>query len=226
MNPRVCVALIELGIKVFISYLIGALNGALIVGRFYGNVDIRTQGSGNAGGTNALRTQGKFFAFLVMAIDIAKGVLPPLLLPSLVLPFSGIDPEVSRYWLMLACGLAAIVGHCYPVWFQFSGGKGAATTIGVLAATAPQLLIPCMFVWLGLLAVFGYVGLATMGAALSLPVYQYFFAQQFNSDLVVFSALVAVLIVYTHRSNVRGLLEGSKSRDFQFSLLGILRKQG
>ena len=216
----------ELGIKVFISYLIGALNGALIVGRLRGNVDIRTQGSGNAGGTNALRTQGKLFAFFVMAIDIGKGVLPPLILPSLELPLSGIDPAVSRYWLMLACGLAAIVGHCYPVWFQFSGGKGAATTIGVLAVTAPQLLVPCVVVWLGLLLVFGYVGLATIGAAVSLPVFQLFFAPDFNPDLVVFGSLVAALVLFTHRTNVRTLLQGSKSPDLRFSVLGKLRKQG
>ena len=127
--------MLELGFKVFVSYLAGSLNGSLIVGRLFGGIDIRQSGSGNAGGTNALRTQGKLFTFLVMVIDIGKGVLPVLLLPGLEIPGIGLDPAVSRDWLMFTCGAAAIFGHCYPVWFEFRGGKGAATTLGVLAAT-------------------------------------------------------------------------------------------
>ena len=105
--------MLELGLKVLLSYLAGALNGALIVGKLAGGIDIRTLGSGNAGGTNALRTQGKWFAFRVMVIDVGKGYLPPWLLPALALPGVPLDPEVSRTWLALACAGAAVVG---PSW--------------------------------------------------------------------------------------------------------------
>ncbi len=91
--------MLELGLKIFLSYLLGSINGALLIGRARG-VDIRQHGSGNAGGTNALRTQGKAFAIGVMAIDILKGVIPPLLLPLLAIPGVPLDPDVSREWLV------------------------------------------------------------------------------------------------------------------------------
>ena len=163
--------MLELGLKVLLSYLIGALNGALIVGKLAGGVDIRKLGSGNAGGTNALRTQGKWFAVRVMVIDVGKGFLPPLLLPALALPGVPLDPDVSRTWLTLACAGAAVVGHCYPVWFDFKGGKGAATAVGALLAIAPALTLPALVVWSLVLTTTGFVGLATMLAAAVLPVW-------------------------------------------------------
>jgi len=149
--------MLELGVKVLISYLLGSLNGSLVVGRFY-DVDIRSVGSGNAGGTNALRTQGKLFAFIVMLIDVGKGYLPVALLPAVALPGVSVDPDVSRTWLTLACAGAAVVGHCYPVWFDFKGGKGAATAIGALIAIAPVLLIPALLAFVIVLITSGYVG--------------------------------------------------------------------
>jgi glycerol-3-phosphate acyltransferase PlsY len=211
--------MLELGFKVFLSYLCGSMNGALLVGQLYGGVDIRKVGSGNAGGTNALRTQGKLFAFLVLGIDIAKGVAPVLLLPALAWPF-GIDPAISRDWITFACGGAAIFGHCYPVWFQFAGGKGAATTLGVLGAIATPLLFPAALTWFGALLLFGYVGLATVLAAFSVPA---FIAARGiaadNVDLFVFFMLVAVFVAYTHRSNLRRLLRGESKPDISFRLL-------
>jgi len=157
--------LLELGIKVVLSYLAGSLNGALIVGRLFGGVDIRKQGSGNAGGTNALRTQGKGFALLVMVVDVGKGALPVMLLPALAIGGVGLDPAVSREWLVFACAAAAIFGHCYPVWFDFAGGKGAATTMGVVAVVAPIVILPAMVTWVGIIFIIGSVGLATVLAA-------------------------------------------------------------
>jgi glycerol-3-phosphate acyltransferase PlsY len=112
--------MLELGVKLLIAYLFGTLLGSLILGRLRG-VDIRSMGSGNAGATNALRTQGKLFGFLVLLIDMTKGAVVVWWLPSAVLPDMGIDPEVSREWLTVACGFAVIVGHVYPVWFDFCG---------------------------------------------------------------------------------------------------------
>lgn len=210
--------MLELGFKVFISYLAGSLNGALLVGRLYGGVDIRTQGSGNAGGTNALRTQGKLFAALVMFIDIAKGVLPVLLLPGLAFP-TALDDSISREWLTYACAAAAIFGHCYPVWHQFKGGKGAATTLGALAALAPAVILPATVTWLIVLFVGGYVGLATVLAAFSMPVYLAVTDYAVNINLIVFTAVVALFVAYTHRSNLRKLMRGEGKPDISFNLL-------
>ncbi|HJP05756.1 MAG: acyl-phosphate glycerol 3-phosphate acyltransferase [Chromatiales bacterium] len=212
--------MLELGFKVFISYLVGSLNGALLVGRLFGGVDIRKVGSGNAGGTNALRTQGLPFALLVMVVDIAKGILPVIFVPSLVVPLIPLDPHISREWLTFACGAATIFGHCYPVWFEFAGGKGAATTLGVLAGIAPGLVVPAGAVWILSLLISGYVGLATVLAAASLPVYVLLTAWPQESGMVLFTGIVAAFIVYTHRSNIRSLLAGETSRDISFSLFG------
>jgi len=210
---------LELGLKVFIAYLAGSLNGALLVGWLNGGVDIRKVGSGNAGGTNALRTQGKLFAALVLLVDIGKGVLPVLFLPGLDLPGVGLDPEVSREWLTYACGGAAIFGHCYPVWFQFAGGKGAATTLGVLAAVAPLTILPAAAAWFGVLMIFGYVGLATIVSAFVIPVFVAFTDWPDQPGLFLFTSLVALFVAYTHRSNIRKLMQGQTRPDIGFSLM-------
>jgi len=204
--------MLELGLKVLLSYLVGALNGALIVGKLAGGVDIRTLGSGNAGGTNALRTQGKWFAFRVMVIDVAKGFLPPWLLPTLVLPGVSLDPEISRIWLTLACAGAAVVGHCYPVWFDFKGGKGAATAIGALLGIAPGLILPALFVWCLVVTTTGFVGLATMLAAAALPVWVGLTQLPECRELFWFLVALALFIIFTHRGNIQRLLEGRENR--------------
>jgi glycerol-3-phosphate acyltransferase PlsY len=203
--------MLELGVKILLSYLVGALNGSLVLGKLYG-VDIRSVGSGNAGGTNALRTQGVWFAALVMIIDIGKGYVPSHFLPGLALPGIPLDPEVSRTWLMLACAGASIAGHCYPVWFDFAGGKGAATTVGALLAIAPGLLIPGAAVFATVLILSGYVGLATMTSIVALPAYVA--ATQFAQSraLVIFLMLLAAFVIYTHRSNIQRMREGRENR--------------
>jgi glycerol-3-phosphate acyltransferase PlsY len=204
--------MLELGLKVLLGYLVGSLTGALIVGKLAGGIDIRTQGSGNAGGTNALRTQGKWFALRVILIDIGKGFLPPWLLPALVLPGVPLDPELSRTWLMLACAGASVIGHCYPVWFGFAGGKGAATAIGALLGIAPILALPAMLVWVLVLLTTGYVGLATMLAAIAVPLWLLTSGFEGQFPLLVFSTCLALFIVFTHRANIRRLQSGTENR--------------
>jgi glycerol-3-phosphate acyltransferase PlsY len=216
--------LLELGFKVFLSYLAGSLNGALLIGWLFGGVDIRKSGSGNAGGTNALRTQGKLFACLVILVDIGKGVLPVIFLPTFYFAFIGDDPAVSREWLTYACAGAAIFGHCYPVWFEFKGGKGAATALGVIAAISPVLLIPVAIAWFGTLFIFGYVGLATIVAVITIPVYLLATGGSGQLDLIIFTSIVAGFIIYTHRSNVRKLATGEASPDIHSSLFRRLRR--
>ena len=211
--------MLELGFKVFIAYIAGSLNGALFVGALYGGIDIRKLGSGNAGGTNALRTQGKLFAVLVLLVDIGKGVLPVLLLPGLDLSGIGLDSDISREWLAYACGGAAIFGHCYPVWFQFMGGKGAATTLGVLAAVAPITLLPAALIWFGILFVFGYVGLATVLSVVAIPVFVFLTDWPDQPGLFLFTSLIALFVAYTHRSNIQKLAQGQAKPDISFSLM-------
>jgi len=203
--------MLELGIKILISYLLGSLNGSLIIGGFSG-VDIRSVGSRNAGGTNALRTQGVWFALGVMVIDVGKGFIPAWLFPSLGLPGVPIDPMISRTWLMLACGSASVVGHCYPVWFNFAGGKGAATTIGMLIAVAPGLLLPGLLTFAGVLVLTGFVGLATMTSVSVMPIVLWFRAESDSLPTVLTLAMLALFIIYTHRSNIGRMMHGEESR--------------
>src|SRR5580704_6432573 len=200
--------MLELGVKTLIAYLLGALLGSLILGKLRG-VDIRSQGSGNAGATNALRTQGKLFALCVLIIDIVKGVWAVRYLPSL--PLVPTDPGVSREWLELACGLAVIVGHVYPVWFGFRGGKGAATMVGVVAAIDPGLLALMLATWFGVLLLSGFVSLATMLAGAAL-VAGALVLWQGNPPLIGFCAVLALFIVFTHRSNIARLRAGNENR--------------
>ena len=202
--------MLELGIKSLIAYLIGALLGSLILGRLRG-VDIRSMGSGNAGATNALRTQGKLFGFLVLLIDVGKGMLVVHFLPSAVLPLIGPDPEVSREWLKLACAAAVIVGHVYPVWFGFRGGKGAATMVGVIAALELRLVLPLLVAWLLVLVLSGYVGLATILAGVTLLAAVYVL-EPGNTPLLGFCASLAAFIIFTHRSNIKRMWAGKENR--------------
>jgi glycerol-3-phosphate acyltransferase PlsY len=202
--------MLELGIKTLIAYLVGALLGSLILGRLRG-VDIRSMGSGNAGATNALRTQGKLFGLLVLLIDVAKGVLVVRWLPAAALPLVGIDPALSREWLTLACAAAVIVGHVYPVWYGFRGGKGAATMVGVVAALELRLALALLVSWLLVLVLSGYVGLATMLAGLTLVAAVYVL-EPGNTPLLCFCALLAAFIVFTHRSNIKRMWAGNENR--------------
>lgn len=202
--------MLELGLKILIAYLLGTLLGSLILGWLRG-VDIRRMGSGNAGATNALRTQGRVFGFLVLIVDIAKGLFAVWWLPAVVLPGVGSDPDLPRQWLTLACGFAVIVGHVYPVWFGFRGGKGAATVVGVVAGLELRLIVPLLLCWFVVMALTGYVGLATMlsGAALVIAVY---WLEPSNIPLLCFCAAVAVFVVYTHRSNIARMRSGQEHR--------------
>ncbi len=204
--------MLELGLKTLLSYLIGSLNGSLLLGKIMGGPDIRTVGSGNPGGTNALRARGKWFALGVMIIDVGKGFIAVSWLPGMLISSIRPDPLLSENFLTLACAGAVVVGHCYPLWFGFSGGKGAATTVGALMALSPALLVPGVFTWLLVVATTGYVGLATMIAAVVLPVFVALTRLPGDFELFVFLVVLALLIVYTHRSNVSRMLRRQENR--------------
>ena len=204
--------MLELGLKFTLAYLLGGALGSLLVGHFRGGVDIRKIGSGNPGGTNALRTQGKMFALLVMIIDVGKGILAAALIPPLVLPFVGLDPDVDRSIVPYAAAFGAIVGHVFPVWFGFRGGKGGATAAGLLVYLAPVTGAVMLVAWLLIVLLTGFVGLATVGAALVALAVIAFTALPEQVGLFLFACATASLVIFAHRGNIRRMLNGP-SRD-------------
>ncbi len=190
--------------KVIAAYLVGSISGSLVLGKLR-HVDIRQSGSGNAGGTNALRSQGVAFALAVVVIDIGKGALAA----GLIAPAWGHGP-VSMLTLQGACGLAAIVGHMYPVYFGFRGGKGVATFAGVMLVLAPLAVAGAIAILLLTVVVTGYVGLGSILAAVSSVALVWLIKPA--TELVVFCALAAAVIVYAHRVNITRLRDGTEHR--------------
>ena len=211
--------MLELGVKTLLAYLLGSLIGSLLVGQLRGGVDIRKLGSGNAGGTNALRTQGWSFAAWVMIIDIGKGWVAAGLLAPLDLPGLGIDPRVDRDWLAVACATAVVLGHVYPVWYGFRGGKGAATLIGVLVGLKPAAILPVFGVWLAIVMVSGFVGLGTMLAVAFFPAYLVISEAQPSTAMLTFGCLMTLFVCYTHRGNIERMRTGTESRAKRLWLL-------
>jgi glycerol-3-phosphate acyltransferase PlsY len=213
--------MLALGIRCLLAYLLGSLMGSLIVGRFYGGVDIRTQGSGNAGGTNALRTQGKVFALWVMLIDVGKGVAAVALVPVIPLPVTG-GEVLTGPWTAALCGMLCIVGHVFPLFFGFRGGKGAATYVGVTAVLAPVALLPGLVVFAMSLTLTGYVGLSTILSAWTVAVFALVWAGA-ASPFFAFALAMGCFITYTHRANIARLRAGNENR---FHRAMIWRKKG
>jgi glycerol-3-phosphate acyltransferase PlsY len=212
--------MLDLGLKFTLAYFLGGVMGALLIGTLRGGVDIRQLGSGNAGGTNALRTQGRAFAAGVMVIDIGKGILAVAVIPGLSLPFVAADPIVDSDLLLHAVAIGAVLGHIFPIWYQFRGGKGGATAAGLLCYLAPTLAAPIIGLWVALVFFTGYVGLATICATAAAAFYLGVFVLPEDQTLFVFACLVALLTVYTHRSNIQRMWLGEESRFGRFFGLG------
>jgi acyl phosphate:glycerol-3-phosphate acyltransferase len=213
--------LLELGLKTLIGYLLGSVVGALFIGQFRG-VDIRTMGSGNAGGTNALRTQGWAFAAGTVVIDVGKGWIAAGWLPGISLPGVPGDPTIARDWLAVCCAAGAVAGHVWPLWHGFRGGKGGATLAGTLLAFAPILLALAVASWLLVAVLVGFVALATMVAAVSVAVATWF-APLATGSLVAYTVAMAMLVVWAHRSNLARMRAGAEPR---LGALWLLRPRG
>ena len=204
--------MLELGVKFLLSYFLGSVMGALLIGRLRGGVDIRTAGSGNAGGTNALRTQGWLFALGVVVIDIGKGAIGAGLIPALDLPFIDDGADVSFDWLVVCCAAAAVMGHVWPIWHEFRGGKGAATLIGTLIVMSPTLIAPVLIAWSAVLVLTGYVGLSTMCAGITAPLWLALTTLPANQPLFIYCVAMAAYLVFSHRSNIRRMRAGTENR--------------
>jgi glycerol-3-phosphate acyltransferase PlsY len=193
-------------IKIILSYLLGSVSGSLLLGKLR-KVDIRGQGSGSAGGTNAFRTQGLIFALAVVVIDVGKGFIAAWWIAAM--DFGGSSMILEPSVLMMVCGFAAVLGHCFPIWHGFRGGKGAATAVGAVIVIEPWLLLPLLITWLVTLVLTGYVGLSTVFAGFSMVPASWWMS---DPNLMVFSIVLALFLLFTHRENMRRLRAGTEYR--------------
>jgi acyl phosphate:glycerol-3-phosphate acyltransferase len=183
------------------AYLLGSVPFAIVVVRVFRGVDVRTQGSGNAGATNVLRTAGKGLAVATMALDVGKGILAVCLMRSLTY-----DPR----WLG-AAAVAATLGHVFPVWFGFRGGKGVATAIGGFGVLAPWAVLAVVAAFVVVVAATRYVSLGSVTAACLLPLAMRLLFHAPDAEVVA-AAAAALLLVVSHRANIRRLLDGTERR--------------
>jgi glycerol-3-phosphate acyltransferase PlsY len=209
----------ELIVKLILSYLLGSISGSMLMGNLKGT-DIRKMGSGNAGSTNAFRTMGTAFALGVVCIDVLKGFIAVKFVPYLklggILTTNSIDIE------LLVCGMGVVMGHVYPIYHGLKGGKGAGTMVGVLAALFPMYLIIGLPIWLMVLVFTGYVGLSTIIAGIILPISTaFYFEEGLGTPFGIFTMIISLFIIFTHRSNIRRMLDGNENR---FEKAMIFRK--
>lgn len=184
------------------AYLLGAIPTSWVAAQLGAGIDLRVHGSKNLGATNLYRVLGWRYAIPVGAFDIAKGTAPTLLLP----------PRIgSGDWIPLAIGTAAILGHVFSVFVKFRGGKGVATSAGVVLALAPVPLLAAAVAWAAVLRGTGYMSLASITGALVFPVAAWALGTS-NPYIVPVGALIAAFIVFTHRANIGRLLAGTESR--------------
>ena len=197
----------------FLAYLLGSIPTAVWVGKALHGIDVREHGSGNAGATNVIRVLGWKSGIPVMIVDIGKGwlaaSLPLLLKVHLNLPDTNSGLITT---LQIIAGMAAIIGHVFPIFAGFRGGKGVGSTFGVLLSLNPLLTLSCMGVFLIVLFITGYVSVSSMSAGLAFPILLF---TVFNTPSImfrVFSVFVAIALIITHRKNIKRLLRGEESK--------------
>ena len=216
--------LVYLIILIIISYLTGSTPTSIIIGRITKNIDIREHGSGNAGGTNVFRVLGWKPALIVVIIDVFKGWLPAAIFAP-AFYYAQIIPDLGV--LQILCGFSAVLGHTYTVFAGFKGGKGVGTLGGMLIALFPTAFPFCLAIAVITVMLTGYVSLASILAAVSLPIFllllpPFFGANPAALSLMVFSLLIPWFITFTHRSNIQRLRSGEENR---FEKAMIFRKK-
>ncbi|MBO6793524.1 MAG: glycerol-3-phosphate 1-O-acyltransferase PlsY [Balneolaceae bacterium] len=203
-----------------ISYVLGSIPSAIWVGKIYKGVDVREHGSGNAGTTNTFRVLGVPAGVTVFAMDFMKGFVPSFWLSAIAFDlFAG--PLAPPNWdveafLKIACGLFAVIGHMFPIFARFKGGKGAATACGMLFGVEP-ISIAISFTLFGIIVyVTKYVSLASITATFIYPItlliMRYGLQQDIDGSIIVFALIVASGIIYKHKSNIQRLLDGTESK--------------
>jgi len=194
------------------AYLLGSIATAVWTGKLFHNVDVREHGSGNAGATNVIRVLGWKTGIPVLLFDVIKGWLAAML-PV----FFGLADEgtalLTNYQIL--AGIAAVLGHIFPVFAGFRGGKGVATIFGVLLAIHPLLTISCLGVFILVMLATGYVSLSSMSAGLAFPLFLFIFFETASVFFEIFSIIVAIALIITHRKNLKRLLKGEESKLFK-----------
>ena len=194
---------------IVIAYLIGSIPTALIISRRFFGVDIRDYGSGNMGATNTFRVLGSRYGTIVMILDMMKGMAAVMLYNFLPYYFHN---EIERTNFMIGLGLSAVVGHIFPVFAGFRGGKGVATLFGMILAVQPIVAVSCVGVFILVLFLTRYVSLSSILAALCLPICVLWIWNEHEVMYRVFAILVAALVVFTHQKNIGRILRGVESR--------------
>ena len=194
---------------IIVAYLIGSIPTALIISKRFFGIDIRDYGSGNMGATNTFRVLGSRYGTIVMICDIAKGIFAALLFSFLPYYYHN---ELERINFMIGLGLSAVVGHIFPLFANFKGGKGVATLLGMIIAVQPVVAASCVGVFLLVLYLTRYVSLSSILGALMLPICVLWIWNEHEVMYRVFALLVAFLVIITHQKNISRLLKGVESR--------------
>lgn len=189
-------------IAIAASYLLGSVSFSIIIARFMGKIDIRQHGSGNAGATNTLRVLGKGPGIAVFLLDIAKGVIAAVIGYAL-------NPY-GNDWVPVICGLAAIIGHNWPIFFRFKGGKGISTTVGAMISLVPLPVVIAGLVAILIIAVTRYVSLGSIIFAVLLPII--LAIGDWEQPYIWGAVVVALLAIYRHRKNIVKLLNGTENK--------------
>ncbi len=194
---------------IIVAYLIGSIPTSVWVSKFFFGIDIREYGSGNAGATNSFRVMGPRLGTLVMVVDMLKGFAAVKL--AYLLPFY-IDNDIARTGLMIGLGLAAVLGHIFPIWADFRGGKGVATLFGLVLGISPWTALCCVGIFLVVLYITRFVSLSSILASIAFPVFILVIFNVENQAYRVFAIAVALLVILTHQKNISRLLRGSESK--------------
>ena len=198
-------------ISLILAYLIGSVPTSYIFAKLLKKVDIRQHGSGNVGATNVFRVVGKGPAIFVLVLDILKGVFACVFIPYILLNNTiGVTLGLDGYQILL--GIAVISGHVWSVFLKFKGGKGVATTAGVVMVLAPGILTMCLVIWAIVFAIFRIVSMASIIAALFLPIFSVIFYRSIY--FVLFAVLLALAGIYKHKANIKRLLRGEEKKLF------------
>lgn len=194
---------------IVLAYLIGSIPTAVWVSRYFFGIDIRDYGSGNAGATNCYRVLGSKWGTFVMVVDMLKGVVATSLY--LLIPFY-MEDELERTNFMIGLGLAAVLGHIFPLWADFKGGKGVATLFGMVVAIQPVVAVCCIGVFLFVLYLTRFVSLSSILASVAFAVFILFIFNEKETLYRVFAVAVALMVVLTHQKNINRILNGTESK--------------
>ncbi len=202
--------MVECAVMAIIAYLIGSINFSVILSKKMAGFDVREKGSGNAGTTNMLRSVGKKAAAITLVLDILKGVVAILI----AMAIGRIFENSNGALLVQVAGVAVILGHTFPIFFKFKGGKGVATSLGVLIMSNWQIGLICLVFALILIALTQMVSVGSIAAAILYPVLTLFIPQNYivPGNYLIYSIVLAVIIVFNHRENVKRLLSGTENR--------------